>query len=228
MSDDDRRITDLYRRTPRDAPSSLTDRRILHAAANAVRRERRWYSAPLWAAAASLLLVAGISWQLFSVGPTELTPSAPEKGREDAAMDAEQRAISAPPIPSRIQNEPVGQPAARKSAPAPAPPPAASRTAPSVQQQTAPFADAGDSTSSDRFDASAGFGSAVSERAEAASLSAECRRQLPSPDAAEAVWREALAVADRTHDTKRRECLVEGFRLRFGKPIEPAVETERR
>ena len=60
---DDPRLSELYRRLPSEQPNAAIDTAILAAARAATRRKR--LSLVPWAAAATLLLGAGIGWQVL-------------------------------------------------------------------------------------------------------------------------------------------------------------------
>lgn len=80
MSDDDPRLSALYRRAPLTEPGADSDDAILRAArAAAARRPRR--SLVPWAVAATLVLGVGIGWRVMQfpapTGVSVLPPSAP-------------------------------------------------------------------------------------------------------------------------------------------------------
>lgn len=146
MSNDDPRLSALYRRAPRSEPGADSDAAILRAAHAATpRRPRRSYVP--WAVAATLVLGVGISWRVLQM-------PAPMDGLEYAQPELSQPLRKpapqpAPPASSLDRADAVSPPrdAAVSEAPAPlvesavlpAPAPAPASTAPAASRvQPAP------------------------------------------------------------------------------------------
>ncbi len=119
---EDTRIGALYRRSLSEEPPAALDRAVLDAARAALPR-RRYRSPVPWAVAATLVLGAGIGWQLLQLDPAQVMPvsaprvEAPLPPRADSDPPAAQRSSGTEAAPARAPSDVAPKSMLREAAP---------------------------------------------------------------------------------------------------------------
>lgn len=156
MSDDDPRLSALYRRAPRSEPHADSDETILRAARMAARRPRRSYVP--WAVAATLVLGVGIGWRVMQLPPPMDEPAFPQQLPQSISVDRTDAGVASPEAEATDA-------AGTESPDAPAPAPAASAQF-DARMQRAPAAPrpGTQGESRKRADGTGQFGKALSDK----------------------------------------------------------------
>ncbi len=99
-------LSGLYRKLPRQEPSATTDAVIRRLAHDAVKQKRPRSRMPAFAVAATLLLGAVVSFQVFQQAPQDRTDSYP---REDKTAVAETEVAKVPaPVAAGVKMDAAG------------------------------------------------------------------------------------------------------------------------